>query len=105
MTIWDLLKPQFKPTGTSDNFGDPEEVSGLLLLALKVIREETGWPMSIHNAYELGGHSKGSQHYLGNALDCHFVTDLPFRVQVERVEQILDDFQLADFMGVGVYPW
>lgn len=99
--IWSHISPEFSQT---ENWGIPRRVSGLLLLALSVIRRETGWPVVVHNAFETGGHSQGSQHYQGRAVDFHFTADTTYYRQILLVEQILERYQLAEFVGLGIYP-
>ena len=99
--IWSHIAPEFSKT---ENWGLPGRVSGLTLLALSIIRRETGWPVVIHNAFELTGHSANSQHYQGKAVDFHFTTDVQYYRQVLMVEQILNRYQLSEFVGLGIYP-
>ena len=101
MTIWDMIKPEFTP---AENWGDHERMCGFLLFALIVIRRETKWPIVIHNAYETKGHSTDSQHYKAKAADWHFKTKVPFREQVIKVMSIIENYQLADSVGLGIYP-
>jgi hypothetical protein len=82
-SIWKLIAAYFKPSGTSDNFGDGARLSGFLLFALWVIRFNTGWKLAVNNAYE---------------------TDTPYPDQIKRVEEILRDWQLWGFVGLGIYP-
>lgn len=103
-SIWKLIAAYFKPSGTSDNFGDGARLSGFLLFALWVIRFNTGWKLAVNNAYETGGHTGGSQHYKANAADFRFITDTPYPDQIKRVEEILRDWQLWGFVGLGIYP-
>lgn len=89
----------------AENWGDPSKICGFLLMAMLVIRRETGWPVIIHNAYETAGHSEDSQHYKAKATDWHFVTNTPFKQQVKIVIEILDRYQLSDSVGLGLYPF
>lgn len=104
LNIWRLISDYFKPSGTSDSFGVPERMSGLVLLVIWVIRFSTGWKISVNHGYKTDGHSENSQHYKGTALDFYFITKMPFYEQIERVEKILKDWQLFDFVGLGIYP-
>lgn len=106
MNIWDAIDPdEYGGFTPSENWGDHNKICGLLLMALFIIRRESGWPIIIHNAYKTQGHSKNSQHYKAKASDWHFKTDVPFKEQVETVLDILDKYQLSDSMGVGIYPF
>ncbi|NDY41233.1 hypothetical protein G3N55_00010 [Dissulfurirhabdus thermomarina] len=100
--IWDLVAPEFSPR---ERWGRPDRVSGLLLLALHAVRRTLGWPMVIHCAVETEGHSPTGEHPPGRAVDFHFAAPgVPYREQVERLEEVLDALQLSDFVGLGIYP-
>ena len=101
MDIWQQIAPEFSKT---ENWGVPGRVSGFLLLALSQLRRDLGLQVVIHNAFETDGHSEGSQHYNGGAVDFHLVTDLPFYRQILLVENFLERFQLASHCGFGIYP-
>lgn len=83
--------------------GNFHKVNGLLLLLLDALREEIGYPFVIHCAYETSGHSPKSQHYIGNAVDFH-IEGLPFPEAVIRMEEALERLQVADRVGLGLYP-
>ena len=83
--------------------GNFHKVNGLLLLLLDALREEIGHPFVVHCAYETGGHSPNSQHYLGNAVDFH-IEGLSFPEAIERMEEALERLQVADRVGFGIYP-
>lgn len=102
MTIWNIVGPEFTVT---ENWGAPKELCGFTLMLLKVLRIETGWPIVIHNAYETSGHSKNSQHYKKKAVDWHFATTVAYADQVANVRSILQQFQMADSVGFGIYPF
>ena len=85
-------------------WGPIGKVNGFLILLTDVIVGEMGCPYVVHCAYQASGHSAKSQHYLGNAQDGHFVTDISFREQVHRVMTILDGLNVSDRVGVGIYP-
>jgi len=88
----------------NENWGDPFMMNGLLLLLLDAIRGRWGKPFVIHCGYETSGHASKSQHYVGNAVDFHIKDELPFYAQVEKMEQILAELQVADKVGLGIYP-
>jgi hypothetical protein len=102
--IWRLIEAYFKPSGTSDSFGKPAKMSGFVLFAIWALRFCTGWRLSVNHGYKTDGHSKGSQHYKATAIDFHFLTDVPYHEQIEKVERILKDWQLFNFVGLGIYP-
>jgi uncharacterized protein YcbK (DUF882 family) len=83
--------------------GNFHKVNGLLLLLLDALREEIGCPFVIHCAYETSGHSPKSQHYLGNAVDFH-IEGLPFLEAMGRMERALENLQVSDRVGLGIYP-
>lgn len=87
-----------------EKWGDPLYMNGLLLLLLDKVRDLYGKTFIVHCGFETSGHVSKSQHYLGNAVDFHIVDDLPFYRQVEKIEQILDELQVEDKVGLGIYP-
>lgn len=97
--IWNRLKY----FSEGENWGDPRKINGLLLLLLEAIRDILKMPIVIHCGTQ-GKHVKNSQHYLGNAVDFHIVTNLPYRVQVKVMESILEGLQVDDRVGFGIYP-
>jgi uncharacterized protein YcbK (DUF882 family) len=99
-TIWDRLR-HFSP---QENWGDPEKMNGALLWLLDEVREHFGCPVVIHCGYDEAGHAVNSQHYLGNAVDFHFVTEMPFSQQYQELENFLFGLQLHNHVGLGVYP-
>jgi len=98
--IWDTLKHFSK----DEAWGKPQKMNGLLLLLLDKIRELTGWPIIVHCGTQ-GRHVKKSQHYLGNAVDFHFKTDVPLKEQVLKLLEILKVLQVDERVGLGVYKW
>jgi len=81
----------------SDPWGDTSKVKPDLIYLIDEFRHFVGKPFILHNAYEMSGHSKGSQHYLGNALDGHFVG-------MHWLDQYLMALKFGKFNGIGVYP-
>jgi len=98
--IWDYLEH----FSHRENWGDPDKVSGLILLPVNAIRDYCGWEFFVHVAYDLSGHTIDSYHYKGLAIDGHFDPLIPFDIQIIKVEEALRDLQLDDYMGVGLYP-
>jgi len=92
-----------------ENWGDTEKLNPLLLLVMDMIAEKINVPVIIHNGYSKKGHSEKSQHYLGNACDFHFDSDVEFLYHYTNLVSILDTtrigkVKLADIVGLGVYP-
>lgn len=104
LKIWEFIKKFFVPYGTSDNFGAADKLSGFVLFAIWVLRFSTGWKIIVHCALDTTGHSENSEHYKGNAIDFHFVTDVAFYAQVVKVEKLLLAWQFFNFVGLGIYP-
>ena len=103
--IWEAIEG-FKE---EENWGKPLMVNGLLLLLLSAIRKEykkvdPSASFIIHCAYAEKGHSNDSQHYDGNAADFHILTSVPYRDQITKVLHILQGLQVADRVGLGIYP-
>jgi len=80
-----------------EEWGDPEQMSYLLLIRLDSLRERAGKPIIIHSGFASSGYSPNSYHYLGMATDLH----------IEGLS-VLDQYLLAEqegFGGIGVYPY
>lgn len=109
MIAWDKIE-HF----TRDEFQDPlygpksgDLIDGALLVLLVRLRYETGWPMVIHwavgGAVDIDGahgHANLSYHLrdMGcKAVDFHFVTSAPVRLQYYEVARV-------GFSGLGFYP-
>ena len=97
--IWNYLGFFYR----EEPWGEPDRICGYLLLALEVIRKITGWIIIIHFGTQ-GGHSKTGYHPKAMAVDFHFKTKTSFKKQVDNLLRILDKFQFADFVGLGIYP-
>lgn len=87
-----------------ENWGDPDRVSGLLLLLLDTLRDRWQARFIIHCAWEPGGHAAQSQHYLGNAVDFHIEDGQPFALQIAVMERFLAKLNVSDRVGLGIYP-
>lgn len=98
--IWKHIK-HFTP---HENWGDHTKVNGLLLLLMDAIRHLWGMRFVIHCACDLSGHSTKSYHYTGDANDFHIKDVVPFYFQTEQMERTLEDLQVADRVGLGIYP-
>jgi uncharacterized protein YcbK (DUF882 family) len=109
MAVWSKLKH----FNRWEAWGEPGKVNGLLLFLLDKITEEVKnyarqkykvvTPCIIHCAYATGGHSPNSQHYKGNAADFHF-KNIPAYEVYTIIQKALADYQVSDFVGLGVYP-
>lgn len=99
--IWDKLKN----FNIKENWGNPSKINGSLLLILDSIRLdwENEEHFIIHCAYE-SGHSTGSEHEDGDAVDFHIETNSSFPIQVYRIIRSLEDLQIVDRVGLGIYP-
>jgi len=100
-SIWKYIKKYFSPY---ESWGNVEELSGILLIGLKLIRHEINIPFIIHCGTQ-GNHAKNSYHYRGLAVDGHFQTELPIWIQYDILENTLDNLQLKNYTGIGVYPF
>jgi len=93
MTWEDWNKVQyFTP---NENWGDWTKLEKNVIFLLDRMRGEIGRSIIIHCAYEAGGHSTQSQHYLGRAVDCH-IKNTP----------LLEQYLLAErygWSGIGLY--
>ena len=91
---WALLK-YFRPDSTTDNLGDPDRLSKLLMFRAEAFRRRVGAPFQVHCG--TGGKHSGQTHGQGLALDGH----------VKGVD-LLDIYLAAEregFTGIGVYNW
>jgi len=97
--IWDIISPYFSK---EENWGTPDAMSGLILIPLFCIRGELGWPFIVHCGTQ-GKHAQHSYHYKGLAVDGHFVTNIGVEEQYRKLETVLYNLQLSDYMGIGYY--
>jgi len=104
---WALLAPEFKPDEFTVRkrchlFGAAahDDMNPLILARICCWRRYLGHPCIVSTSYtppQLGGHSTGSQHYKGRAVD----------VIVPGIS-LLDVYLAAErfgFPGIGVYTW
>jgi len=114
--IFDRLKYFTRTEGrTPPNsaWGNPDNMAGTILMILDNIRDLTEWPMVINYGTN-GKHTPGSRHCMfgkSDAADWHFVnpvsidgTPIDFYRQVVTVNSILEDLQVSNFVGLGIYP-
>jgi hypothetical protein len=81
-----------------ENWGNWRKVHRDLIYGLDALRAFLGLPIVIHNAYDTRGHTDGSYHYRGMAVDGH----------VECLSLMDLFFALArfdEFNGIGLYPY
>lgn len=84
---------RFRRSEFKDN---PMKLDRSLVYKLLNMRIEAGKPFHIHCAYQQGGHSAKSQHYLGKACDLDIAeSSLSYQVQLA--------FRHG-FRGIGAYP-
>ena len=78
----------------NENWGDADKMNGILLLTTDTIRNVYDSPFIIHCGYELEGHTKGSQHGLGNAIDFHIKDDNALTFQCYQLSEIFRMLQI-----------
>jgi len=99
-SIWQIIEKYFV---RKEAWGDPDRMNGLLLLLLFGIRQNIPLDFVVHYGTQ-GRHSLDSQHPPGNAVDGHFITSASFYKQILLMEYTLDRLQVADRVGLGIYP-
>lgn len=98
--FWDSVT-WFKP---SEWKKDPGKASQQLVLTVDKIRSLTlnlkpgGIPIHIHVCWNNEGHSEGSYHYSGQAVDLHFGSGLL------PLDELLLILSISGIGGVGYYP-
>jgi hypothetical protein len=108
MDIFDFTEG-FSPDEQGMN--EPYVLSGFILMVLHFLRlyirilDPTA-TITIHASVASGGHSTTSQHYKPRAcaLDFRINSVIPYKELIEHVEAFLDKFQIADRVGLGIYP-
>ncbi len=107
MSIWNFIKG-FSP---SEKWGKASEMNGFTLMLMSALREQIREhdpeaTVSVHAGFATEGHSSDppSQHYEGNAVDFHFKTVLPYPVQITFMLDVLEELQVANRVGFGIYP-
>lgn len=80
----------------NEKWGDWTIIDKRVIYKLDAMRKYAGKPFVVHCAYEKDGHTTTSQHYVGKAVDGHFV-DIPL------IEQYLVAERFG-WHGIGVYP-
>jgi hypothetical protein len=86
---------RFKP---SENWGNWRRVHRDLIFTLDAFAEFVQKPVIIHNAYDQTGHTDGSYHYKGMAVDFHVKG-------LNVFDQFLAVVRFDGFNGLGVYPF
>lgn len=89
---WEKVR-YFKP----HEWGIWRSVEAELIFAVDELRDQIGKKCIIHVAFATSGHSSGSAHYRGQAVDLHFDG-------VHVVDQFLAAEKLGCFGGIGIYP-
>lgn len=96
--------------GKNEKWGDPYRMSGFTVILLEKIRKiyreryDPDASFVIHCGYETDGHTPNSWHYKGQAVDFHIRTRLSFVGQVNDIIEIINDLQVAQLIGLGIYP-
>jgi len=99
MLFWNRLKFLKE----NEAWGSPEKMSGLLLFALDVIREELKCPVIIHCGWSAGtGHAPNSYHYSGLACDFH-IEGGSLSYNAGKIVEILNNLGVLNY-GLGAYP-
>lgn len=83
--------------GPGEKWGDASMMRMALLLPVDQLRGLAETPAIVHAGYAIGGHSRGSYHYFGMAVDLHLVG-----------LSLLEQYLLAErvgFGGIGCYPF
>jgi len=97
------LLPNFTP---KENWGDYTLIDPELLVLMQGIRtfigEEVNGYIHINNAYDLTGHSKKSQHFLGKACD-FYVGNVDFKVAIDLILEFIVNNHVSDKVGFGIY--
>ena len=96
------LSPNFS---ASENWGLLRKINPALIVLMQHIRRGLGLPIRINCAYETGGHSNNSQHYLGNAVDFSVNGGANFVSTYNIINDILILAEMQDEVGFGVYPF
>lgn len=79
----------------NSEFNDITKLAPVLLTKLDAYRETLAYGVTITSDWSLTGHSKGSEHYEGYAIDC--TSKAPLWWQLACAEWI-------GFNNIGVYP-
>ncbi len=111
MIVWEAIEG-FSPAEQYNNknaWSTPYEMNGLILLLLSAVRKsirklDPDAYIVIHAGYATGGHTSRSQHYKGNAVDFHIVTEIPYDLQVGYLLNIFKELQVFNRVGFGIYP-
>ena len=80
---------------------DPDRVNPAVVMLADLMREDSGWPIVVHVAWDDTGHVSGSSHYTAftdfcSAFDFHFVGP-----------PLLEQWLFAErypWRGIGLYP-
>jgi len=99
MIDWSKIK-YFTP---NENWGDADRIDPLLVSGLDLLRDKVGHPFHINCAYAEDGHKDDSWHYKGKAAD-FIIKDLPFKDAIDKLLEALDELDMSDVVGLGIYP-
>jgi len=99
--IYDITRPYFTE---KEAWGDPEKMSGLLLLVLLAIREIVNEPFYIYCGYSTTGHVDGSFHYKVPCLAVDFGTKSDIWNAYCDINTTIINLQLEKSIGLGAYP-
>ena len=96
------LCPNFSPL---ENWGDLSKINPALIVLLQTLRTGLGKSIYINNAFETGGHSDKSQHYIGNAADFTVDRGRNFVSIYQNIMLILESVEMDHQVGFGAYPY
>lgn len=97
--IYDITRPYFTE---KEAWGEPCKMSGILLLTLLAIRQVVDEPFYVYGGYATTGHTEGSFHYRGLAVD--FGVRSNIWEAYCYIDAAIINLQLDNYLGLGVYP-
>lgn len=90
-----------------ENWGNPNKISGILLLVINAVRDILGLPIRLSSpAWSDHGHASNSYHYKGMALDGYITRSVftVFEILDNFIKALEDKLQIHNY-ALGYYPW